>query len=250
MTELNPILTFDQPAALETVGGKGLNLMRLAQAGMPVPPGFVVSTAAYQAFVNFNRLEDRLAVAFSTPALGQPPAEITAAEISGVIRAAFEGGAFPPELAAQIAEAYRAIGNQAGRADVPVAVRSSATAEDLADASFAGQQDTYLNVVGRPAVLNAVKRCFGSLWTERAIAYRARQGIEPERVSLAVVVQQMVFAEAAGVAFTANPVSGDGNEIVIDATWGLGEALVGGLVTPDRLTVDKRSGKINSLSPH
>jgi rifampicin phosphotransferase len=248
MTERNTILTFDQSAALETVGGKGLNLMRLTQAGMPVPPGYVVSTAAYQAFVSFNHLEDRLSAAFSAQAPCQPPTEAAAAEISAAIRDAFEGGEFPPELAAQIAEAYREIGTHAGQADKPVAVRSSATAEDLADASFAGQQDTYLNVVGQAAVLNAVKRCFGSLWTERAIAYRARQGIKPERVSLAVVVQQMVFAEAAGVAFTANPVSGDGNEIVIDATWGLGEALVGGLVTPDHLTVDKRSGKIHSLS--
>ena len=120
-----------------------------------------------------------------------------------------------------------------------VAVRSSATAEDLPGASFAGQQDTYLNIRGEPAVLEAVKRCWASLWTARAMAYRARQNIAPDEVALAVVVQELVFAEAAGVMFTANPVNGRRDELMITAAWGLGEAIVSGAVTPDTITVNK-----------
>ena len=129
-------------------------------------------------------------------------------------------------------------------AEKAVAVRSSATAEDLPDASFAGQQDTYLNIRGAEAVLQAVKRCWASLWTARAIGYRARQGIDPDSVALAVVVQELVAADAAGVMFTANPVNGKRGEVVINATWGLGEALVSGAVTPDTLTVEKASGRV------
>ena len=123
-------------------------------------------------------------------------------------------------------------------------MRSSATAEDLPGASFAGQQETYLNIRGAEAVLDAVKQCWASLWTGRAIAYRARQDIDPTTVSLAVVVQELVFADAAGVLFTANPVSGQRDEMMITATWGLGEAIVSGAVTPDTLTVSKTSGKV------
>ena len=188
----NCIFPFVQTATLEMVGGKGLNLMRLTQAGMPVPPGFVISTAAYMAFMKFNHLEAVLAVLEQSQPL---------AEISAQIRAAFEQGEFPADLAEAIQTAYCELGKN----DLSVAVRSSATAEDLAEASFAGQQDTYLNVRGEKDLLDAVRRCFGSLWSERAIDYRARQGLAPLSVELAVVVQQMVFAEAAGVVFTANP---------------------------------------------
>jgi len=120
-----------------------------------------------------------------------------------------------------------------------VAVRSSATAEDLPEASFAGQQDTYLNIRGEQAVLEAVKRCWASLWTARAMAYRARQNIAPDEVALAVVIQELVFADAAGVMFTANPVTGRLDELMITAAWGLGEAIVSGAVTPDTITVSK-----------
>lgn len=239
MTELNFILHFDRPGTLETVGGKGLNLMRLRQAGMPVPPGFVVSTAAYRAFVQHNRLDSALAAGFAALGSGQP-----LAQVSAHIRAAFEGGAFPAGLAQEIGRAYRDL----GKSTLPVAVRSSATAEDLAEASFAGQQDTYLNVHGEADLLDAVRRCFGSLWSERAIDYRTRQQLAPLSAQLAVVVQQMVFASAAGVAFTANPLSGDANHMVIDAAYGLGEAIVSGLVTPDHVLVDKRNGRILSYA--
>ncbi len=241
MTEIDVVLSFDQPATLETVGGKGLNLMRLAKAGMPVPPGFVISTAAYDAFVQANHLDQILPGLLDALQQGEPLAEISAR-----VRAAFASGEFPTRLARRIVEAYRELSRQAGQPDVPVAVRSSATAEDLAEASFAGQQDTYLNIHGEEAVLDAVRRCFGSLWSERAIDYRAQQGLAPLGVRLAIVVQQMVFAEAAGVVFTANPISGDPHQVVIDATWGLGEALVSGLVTPDHIVVDKRTGAVLS----
>ena len=129
-----------------------------------------------------------------------------------------------------------------------VAVRSSATAEDLPEASFAGQQDTYLNVRGEEPLLKAVQSCWGSLWTARAVAYRARQKTAAEGLAMAVVVQQMVMADAAGILFTANPVSGARDEIVINAAWGLGEAVVGGEVTPDHMVVEKASGKIKELT--
>ena len=123
-------------------------------------------------------------------------------------------------------------------------MRSSATAEDLPEASFAGQQDTYLNITGPQQVLEAVRNCWASLWTARAIGYRARQGIQPEGVALAVVVQVLINAEAAGILFTANPINGKRDEMLINASWGLGEAVVSGAVTPDTLTVDRHTGKV------
>jgi rifampicin phosphotransferase len=132
--------------------------------------------------------------------------------------------------------------------NLPLAVRSSATAEDLPGASFAGQQESYLNVRGKSGLLYAVQRCWLSLWTARALDYRSRQGIEPSTVSLAVVVQVMVPAEASGIMFTANPINGARDEIVLDAAWGLGEAIVGGLVTPDHVVIDKVTGMIKQIT--
>ncbi len=143
----------------------------------------------------------------------------------------FAAGGVPDDLAAAVADAYRELGADA------VAVRSSATAEDLPGASFAGQQDTYLNISGADAVLDAVRRCWASLWTARAMAYRARQGIDPAEVSLAVVVQELVDAASAGVMFTADPSTGRRDAVLISAAWGLGEAVVGGLVNTDQLTL-------------
>ncbi|MGW0479706.1 PEP/pyruvate-binding domain-containing protein [Nonomuraea sp. NPDC003214] len=200
---------------LDEVGGKGANLGELTRAGLPVPPGWVLTTRAY-----------RQAAA--------------AAGLDGVIAAGGDGLAekarsrlletpVPPEVAEAVLAAYTP-----GRA---VAVRSSATAEDLPFASFAGQQDTYLNVVGEQALLDAVRRCWASLWTDRAVAYRESNGIDHAAVSLAVVVQDMVDARVAGVMFTANPVTGRRHEAVIDASPGLGEAVVSGAVNPDRFVV-------------
>ncbi|MFI6600309.1 PEP/pyruvate-binding domain-containing protein [Nonomuraea sp. NPDC050536] len=199
----------DSAADLATVGGKGASLARLTRAGLPVPPGFHITTEAYREFV--------------APFL----AELLRTRDAGL----FLRHDVPEPIAAEIREAYAELGS-----DVAVAVRSSATAEDLPDMSFAGQQDTYLNIRG-DGLLEAVRRCWASLWNERAVAYREHNGVPHDDVALAVVVQELVDADAAGIMFTANPVTGDRGETVVNASWGLGEAVVGGQVTPDTLTV-------------
>ncbi|HLL98368.1 MAG TPA: PEP/pyruvate-binding domain-containing protein [Rubrobacteraceae bacterium] len=220
------------------VGGKGANLGELSHAGLPVPPGFVVTTRAYDAFVEAGDLKEEI-VGLASQA--DDPAAFEAAEER--IRALFARGEVPDDVAAEIRTAYDRLANENGQA---VAVRSSATAEDLPGASFAGQQDTYLNVRDAGTLMEAVRACWASLWTARAMAYRVHEGIDPAKVSLAVVVQQMVPAEAAGTLFTADPVSGRRDRAVIDAVWGLGEAVVGGQVTPDTLVVDSASGRMIS----
>ncbi|MDN5858954.1 MAG: phosphoenolpyruvate synthase [Pseudonocardia sp.] len=211
---------------LAVAGGKGANLGELVRAGLPVPDAVVVSTDAYAAVVEGAGLAAIIG------------AGLRAGDGGAGIRAAFEEVTVPDGLRAEILAAYAELG--AG----PVAVRSSATAEDLPGAAFAGQQDTYLNVVGEDALVDAVRRCWGSLWTERAIAYRDRRDVDQSAVRIAVVVQRMVPAEHAGVLFTANPVTGARDEIVIDASSGLGEAVVSGLVTPDHYVLDARGSVI------
>jgi rifampicin phosphotransferase len=225
-----------RPQDLNLAGGKGANLGALIAAGFPVPPGFCLTTDAYRTFVSANGLQAEI-LRLAAAARAADPASLEAA--SEQIRALFATGQIPPDLAAEIDAAY------AGLAQPPaaVAVRSSATAEDLPDMSFAGQQDTYLNIVGSEAVLAAVKRCWGSLWTARALGYRARNQVAQDEVALAVVIQQMVPSEASGVLFTANPLTGKRTETVIDATLGLGEALVSGQVEPDHYVVDTASGR-------
>jgi phosphoenolpyruvate synthase/pyruvate phosphate dikinase len=242
-------------ATLETVGGKGASLARLVAAGLPVPGGFHVTTSAYRQFVAENGLQPGILAVLESADPEQPA---TLGAVSRAIRRLFAEAEIPPAIAGAIAQAYAELAGRVpvvageSRSDSPkqrtqsvaVAVRSSATAEDLPEASFAGQQDTYLNVRGAEAVLQAVKRCWASLWTARAIGYRAQHAIDQDAVSLAVVVQELVPAEAAGIMFTANPVTGKRDEAVISAAWGLGEAVVGGLVTPDNLTVDKATGEV------
>ena len=211
---------------LPRAGGKGANLGEMHAAGLPVPPGFCILTDAYRDFVTANRLAEVI----SRECAAADPADPAALEkASSAIRACFDRGKLPAGLAEEIGAAYLNFWS--------VAVRSSATAEDLPELSFAGQQDTYLNVVGENALLEAVVHCWGSLWTARAIGYRARNGISHEDVALAVVVQAMVPSEAAGVLFTVNPLTGRRTETVIDATLGLGEALVAGKVEPDHYVV-------------
>ena len=224
-----------QPGMLPLVGGKAANLGEMSRAGLPVPPGFCVTTEAYRLATSGSGLaeiHDDIAVTAprDTAALNEHAARARAAVLALRI---------PDSIAAVVRDAYRALGD--GR---PVAVRSSATAEDLPFASFAGQQDTYLNVVGVDAVLDAVHRCWASLWTDRAVSYRQSNGIDPRAVWLAVVVQQMVDAAVSGVMFTANPVTGRRAETVIDASPGLGEAVVSGAVNPDHFVVDSVTGEI------
>ncbi len=232
---LVPISTGDAPD-LARVGGKGANLMRLAQAGFEVPGGFILTTQAYRDFVRANRLDE---VVFMRLPSGEADLEALEA-ISTEIRAAFARGDLPGELQRELEAAYTALGAP------PVAVRSSATAEDLPELSFAGQQDTYLNVQGLDALCRAVTGCWSSLWTARAIGYRTRNHVPHESVELAVVVQRMVESEASGVLFTANPLSGLRSESVIDAALGLGEAVVSGQVEPDQYIVDTAQGLIRS----
>jgi len=221
-------------------GGKGANLGKLSHGGLPVPGGFVLTTKAYGAFVESNEIGDAIVKLASVPR-ADDPAEFE--EVAGRIHALFSGSKVPEKVAEEIRVAYEKLDEDG---ETAVAVRSSATAEDLAGASFAGQQETYLNVRGAEALLEAVKNCWASLWTARAMAYRERQDIAPETVSLAVVVQRMVEAEAAGVMFTANPANGRRNEVAISAAWGLGESVVSGSVTPDSIVVEKETGRVIS----
>ncbi len=201
----------------------------MLRADLPVPPGFCVTTPAYRRVVG-ERLSGSLTALTGTGEIAEGEAAERAREI--VLAAPV-----PDDLADAITARYRTLGD-----DVPVAVRSSATAEDLPGASFAGQQDTYLNVVGTAAVLDATRRCWASLWTERAVSYRTTQGIDHAEVSLAVVVQLMIDADVAGVMFTANPVTGNRRQLVVDASPGLGESVVSGSVNPDRFVLDAGTG--------
>ncbi len=232
------VLALDDPATtLEQVGGKGASLARLAAAGLLVPPGFHITTAAYRYFVTENGLQEQILATVSAVTADQPT---SLEEASSKIGRMFAQGSMPAEIATAIRQAYVALGGD----NLSVAVRSSATAEDLPELSFAGQQETYLNMCGEAMVLDAIKRCWASLWTARAIGYRARSGIAHEEVSLAVVVQELVLADAAGILFTANPLTGERDQVMINAAWGLGEAIVSGQVTPDTVVVDKASGTI------
>jgi pyruvate,water dikinase len=233
----------DQVVSLETLrrdavecgGGKGANLGELIAAGLPVPPGFCVTTAAYRRAVVEAGLAGAIEQALRAFRTNDPAsAEVASARITPLL----EDLPLPDDLAKEILAAYRALGAP------PVAVRSSATTEDLSGASFAGQQATSLNVRGEDELLDAVRRCWASVWSARAIAYREHQGFRHNQAAIAVVVQRLVAAEVAGILFTANPVSGARDEIVINAALGLGEAVVGGLTTPDNFTLDRANLRV------
>ncbi|WP_031087330.1 rifamycin-inactivating phosphotransferase [Streptomyces sp. NRRL WC-3549] len=216
-------------------GGKGAHLGGLSRIeGIPVPDGFCVTTDAFRRIMaEVPSIDDRL----DQLSRSDPDDRAAISALSAQIRRAIEQVVIPGDLAAEITGALAQFGEQAA-----YAVRSSATAEDLPTASFAGQQDTYLNIVGPTAVLRHVSRCWASLFTERAVTYRRRNGIDHRTVHMAVVVQRMVFAQAAGILFTADPVTGNRNVATVDAGFGLGEALVSGLVNPDVFKV--RRGEI------
>jgi len=227
------VLALDDPGAEPgVVGGKGASLARLARAGFAVPPGFHVTTGAYLDFMARSGLREPVLAAMSAVEVSDA-ATFDAAAAS--IAELFAAQPLPAPTAAAVAGAYRSLGG------VPVAVRSSATAEDQPGMSAAGQHDTYLNVGSEAAVLDAVKRCWASLWSARAIGYLARYGVEPDEVSIAVVVQQLVPADAAGVMFTVDPLGGAHDSVVISANWGLGESVVAGDVTADVAVVDRVS---------
>jgi pyruvate, water dikinase len=219
------------------LGGKCASLARMVRGGAPVPPGFAVTTAAWHEMLASNGLGATIEEILRELSPGDVGAQDAAAQR---IAAAFAACPLPPGVADAVTAAYQALCEAEGaHDDLPVAVRSSATAEDLPDASFAGQQDTYLWVVGSAAVLARLRDCWASLYSARAIGYRADRGIAHSEVAMAVGVQKMVNARTAGVAMTLDPCNGDRSRIAIDASWGLGEAVVSGEVTPDHFVVDK-----------
>ena len=220
------------------VGGKGANLGELASIGLPVPEGFVVTARAYDRFVTEAGIKEKI-----QKLLGSLDVEDTEKlnRVAGEIRELVMNSSMPANLVADIEKQYSQMKGF-------VAVRSSATAEDLPDASFAGQQETFLNVKGTDDVLHAVQKCFASLFTPRAIYYRVKKNFSHESVYLAVVVQKMVNADKAGVIFSVNPVTNNREEIIIEGAYGLGEAVVAGELTPHSYVIHKESHEIKEKS--
>lgn len=236
-------LGFEEVSAadLARVGGKGANLGALTRAGVPVPSGYCVTTGAFDRFI--ASLQNAEALFAGLEALDGSSVD-AARHAAEAMRTALDTLPVPPDVARDIVTAWRALGTAH-----PLAVRSSATAEDLPGASFAGQQDTYLNVLGEPALLDAVRRCWISLFTDRAVLYRARGGFGHRAVRLAVVVQRLVDPDVSGILFTADPVSGNRHVASVDAGLGLGEALVGGLISADLYRVDRRERRVLLARP-
>lgn len=223
----------DRPA----VGGKGGSLGELTRAGIAVPPGFVVRTEAFEAFV----VALDAARPLRAPIEALDPADLeTASAVTAAVRARIEAAPLPAAVEVEIRAAYAALAGEDG----PVAVRSSATTEDAEDASFAGLQDTYLWVIGAEQVLAMVRSCWASLYSVESVCYRRKHGLPEAGVAMGVVVQKMVDARTAGVMFTRSPTTGDRSVVTIEGAWGLGSAVVSGEVTPDRWVIAKLTGEI------
>ncbi|NMB27521.1 MAG: phosphoenolpyruvate synthase [Tissierellia bacterium] len=223
------------------VGGKGANLGELTQKELDVPPGFCVTAGAYTYFIEHTDLNTEIKRKIKNLDIEDA---IELQKVSSDIKELINSAQIPQDLIDEIKLAYRELNQKIGIENAEVAVRSSATAEDLPEASFAGQQDTYLHISGEGELLDHTRKCWASLWTARAVYYRENQGFDHFDVALSVVVQKMVDSEKSGVMFTANPVNNNTNEIMINASWGLGEAVVSGTVTPDEYIVDKKSKEI------
>lgn len=233
-SDLSPIycLPLDSPdATLTLVGGKGKSLAHLAHAGFNVPSGFHITTAAYGDFLTANHLYEQ--ILRQAHAITDDPKQ--SEQAAAFIQNLFQTGEIPAEISRAVLQAYTALGGR----PIAVAVRSSATAEDLPGLSFAGQQETYLNIQGEEALLNAVRRCWASLWSPRAIHYRNQMKVEHRGVAMGVVVQIMVPAEVSGVLFTAHPATGSREELLVNASYGLGEAIVSNTVTPDAYRINR-----------
>jgi pyruvate,water dikinase len=224
------------PGLKAEVGGKAASLGEMTGAGLPVPPGFAVTTAGYRAAHDAADLDATLARLLHGLDIADT-AQVSS--VCGEIREVIRQVPLPADVEEQIRRDYDELCRKCEVDDLPVAVRSSATSEDSPDASFAGEHDTYLWIRGGDAVVDAVRRCWASLFTDRATCYRVEMGYEHRSVEMAVVIQKMVRPIAAGVAFTLNPANGDRSQVAIDAAWGFGEAVVSGEVTPDNFLVDK-----------
>lgn len=224
-----------------TVGGKGASLGELAGAGIPVPEGFVVTTQAFrQALATIDadgKIESTIA------ALGGNDGGAIN-DVAAWARGLVAGSPLPPELVSSVRGTYRDLCAEAGSEDLPVAVRSSATSEDSAEASFAGLQDTYLWVRGEDDVVDAIRRCWTSLYSVESVTYRRRRALPEDGLAMAVVVQRMVDARSSGVMFTRSPATGDRSVVAVDASWGLGSAVVSGEVTPDSYVISKITGEV------
>jgi pyruvate,water dikinase len=223
---------------IDAVGGKGASLGELKAANLPVPPGFVVGAESYRSFIEATGIEEDLFAAVDV----DPEDSAALADAESRARELISGTEMPAGLREAITDSYADL----DEGDAFVAVRSSATAEDLPDASFAGQQETFLNVTGE-TLPERVKECWASLFTQRAIYYREQQGFDHDRVDIAVVVQRMVDAEKSGVLFTSHPSTG-APELIIEAAWGLGEGVVSGSVSPDNYVIDRDSGEIEEVT--
>ncbi|MDD4468031.1 MAG: PEP/pyruvate-binding domain-containing protein, partial [Candidatus ainarchaeum sp.] len=220
-------------------GGKGASLGEMEQKGFPVPTGFVVTSEAYFNFMKETKIQDKIVKMIdSIDVENTQQLEETTARVRRII----ENTPIIPKIKAEITNNYKLLSIND---DALVAVRSSATAEDLPEASFAGQQETYLNIQGSEEVAVAVQRCWASLFTARAVYYRKKQGFETGKVGLCAVVQKMIESEVSGIMFTADP-TGDENKIIIEAGFGLGETIVSGSVTPDNYVVDKTTMQLTS----
>lgn len=223
-----------------SVGGKGASLGELQRAGIRVPPGFVITTRAFERCL--EALERQAAVRERIAQLDVEDLPALDAHAQA-LRARFESGGLPPDLLDAITTAYTTLCGS--HPDAAVAVRSSATTEDAADASFAGLQDTYLWVKGAADTARMIRHCWASLYSTPSVSYRRRRGVAEQGVAMGVVVQRMVDARCAGVMFTRSPTSGDRSVITIEGAWGLGSAVVGGEVTPDRWVLGKITGEIS-----
>ena len=224
-------------------GGKGANLGEMTRAGLPVPPGFVVTADAYRSFLAENHIDREISALLEDAGADEQKLFSAAEKIRGLITA----GSMPVSLRDAVSHNYLLLCQNAKADTLRVAVRSSATAEDLPDASFAGQQETYLNIVGIDALCENIVRCYASLWGNRAVSYRQTLGYDQQSVALAVVVQEMVESEKAGVLFTVNPVNNNRDEMQLNASYGLGEAVVSGKVTADTFICGKDGGIRSSV---
>ncbi len=236
-------LWFDKAGkeALSLVGGKNASLGELIRADIPVPPGFSVTTEVYNEFLSGSKIKEKIEEILSRIDIQ----DVASLEEAGkTIREIMAEAPFPKRIEEEICSNYHALAQVFDAPDLPVAVRSSATAEDLPGASFAGQQDTFLWVSGTEELSKKIKLCMASLFTPRAISYRMKMGFPHEKVLISVGVQKIVDAKAAGVMFTLDPTNGDPSKVVIEGNWGLGETVVSGLVNPDKFVVDKVTKEI------
>jgi len=248
--KLSYTLDFEQvnKASLPAVGGKNASLGEMIASGFRVPPGFAVTTDSYLTFITKAGIKGEV---FKILADVNPEDIVSLDSVSAEVQKLINEAPMLGEIEEAIREGYRCLCDKCGVERMPVAIRSSATAEDLPTASFAGQQDTYLWIEGTDEVIRSVQKCWASLFTPRAISYRIRNNFPHEKVLISVGVQKMVNSRTAGVMFTLNPVNGDPSKVVIEGSWGLGETVVSGSVTPDKFVVDKIVMEINerTISP-